>query len=107
MTGPGPTERPVPADSAPEQAAAAVQRVTESAGSPPEAPFGVEQKGMFGVTQGSDTSGFGGLLREPWSPPPAERPYGSYFDELVDSLRAAYPAFDQGVTMIVVDRGEL
>jgi NADH-quinone oxidoreductase subunit C len=68
---------------------------------------GEEQHGMFGVTQGGDTSGFGGLVREPWSPPAAERPYGSYFDELVDALMAAYPAFAEAVTKIVVDRGEL
>jgi NADH-quinone oxidoreductase subunit C len=67
----------------------------------------VEQHGMFGVTQGGDTSGFGGLVREPWSPPAAERPFGSYFDELVDALMAAYPAFGEAVTKIVVDRGEL
>jgi NADH-quinone oxidoreductase subunit C len=68
---------------------------------------GEEQHGMFGVTQGGDTSGFGGLVREPWSPPAAERPFGSYFDELVDALMAAYPAFGEAVTKIVVDRGEL
>ncbi len=66
-----------------------------------------EQHGMFGVTQGGDTTGFGGLVREPWSPPAAERPFGSYFDELVDALAATYPAFGQAVTKIVVDRGEL
>ncbi len=107
MTGPGPTGRPVPADAAPEQRASDIAPVTESAGSPADASFGVEHKGMFGVTQGSDTSGFGGLVREPWSPPHAEPPYGGYFDELVDALRAAYPRFDQGVTATVVDRGEL
>jgi NADH-quinone oxidoreductase subunit C len=68
---------------------------------------GPQQHGMFGVTQGGDTSGYGGLVREPWSPPRAERPYGGYFDELVDALQAAYPAFDQAVTKVVIDRGEL
>ena len=37
----------------------------------------------------------------------AERPYGSYFDELVDNLAIAYPASAQGITRVVVDRGEL
>jgi NADH-quinone oxidoreductase subunit C len=83
-----------------------VQPATESAGSSPHAPFG-EHRGMFGATQGGDTSGFGGLVREPWEPAAAQRPYGSYFDELVDALRAAYPNFERGVTTVAVDRGEL
>jgi NADH-quinone oxidoreductase subunit C len=100
----GPTERPVPDDAAPEQSAAEIQKSTVTAGSPPDSPFGVAHKGMFGATQGGDTSGFGGLVREPWTPPPATRPYGGYFDDLVDALEAAYP---NGVFKVVVDRGEL
>ena len=46
---------------------------------------------MFGVAGSGDTSGFGGLVREPWVPPAAERPYGGYFDEVVDALAEAYP----------------
>jgi NADH-quinone oxidoreductase subunit C len=90
-----------------DQRADQIQPVTAAAGSPPESPFGVPHKGMFGVTQGSDTSGYGGLAREPWDSPRAERPYGGYFDELVDALQAAYPKYDEAVTKIVVDRGEL
>jgi NADH-quinone oxidoreductase subunit C len=107
MTGPGPTERPVPDDTTPDQPAPLTQSATVSVGGPPEAPFGVEQRGMFGAPDSGDTTGFGGLVREPWSPPAAERPYGGYFDELVDALVAAYPQFDQAVRKIVVDRGEL
>jgi NADH-quinone oxidoreductase subunit C len=92
---------------APDQPAAEIQPITEAAGSPPDSPFGVPHKGMFGVTQGGDTSGYGGLERAAWDPPHAERPYGGYFDELVDALRAAYPKFDDAVSKIVVDRGEL
>jgi NADH-quinone oxidoreductase subunit C len=103
----GTGERPVPADSAPDQSAAHAQAVSVSAGSDPDAPFGQPRRGMFGVTAGGDTSGYGGLVREPWVAPAAERPYGSYFDELVDALRAAYRDFDQAVRKIVVDRGEL
>jgi NADH-quinone oxidoreductase subunit C len=62
---------------------------------------------MFGVSGTGDTSGFGGLLREPWTAPEAERPYGSYFDEVVDALREAYPQADDAIQKIVVDRGEL
>ncbi|HEY3712972.1 MAG TPA: NADH-quinone oxidoreductase subunit C [Jatrophihabitantaceae bacterium] len=63
--------------------------------------------GMFGVEGSGDTTGFGGLVREPWDPPPAQRPYGGYFDDLVDALAAAYPRFDEAVRKIVIDRGEL
>jgi NADH-quinone oxidoreductase subunit C len=62
---------------------------------------------MFGVSDSGDTSGFGGLVREPWSAPAATRPFGGYFDEVVDALAAAYPEFDAAVTKIVVDRDEL
>ena len=103
----GPTERPVPADAAPEQRAGEIQPKTEAAGSAPDTPFGTPQRGMFGITEGADTSGYGGLVREPWDPPNAERPYGGYFDELVDALRAAFRDFDKAVSKIVVDRGEL
>ena len=39
--------------------------------------------------------------------PAAERPYGGYFDEVVDNLIDAYAAASQAVTKVVVDRGEL
>jgi len=99
----GPTERPVPDDSAPEQGAAEIAKSTVGQGSSDTA-FGVERHGMFGVHGSGDTSGFGGLVREPWVAPVAERPYGGYFDDLVDDLEAAYP---DGVAKVVVDRGEL
>jgi NADH-quinone oxidoreductase subunit C len=72
-----------------------------------EATFGTGQRGSFGVAGTGDTSGFGGLVTEPWVAPAAERPYGGYFDALVDSLAAAYPEYDAAVTKTVVDRGEL
>ncbi len=97
-----PTDRPVPADSAPEQAAAHIEAVTVPVGGPVS-----DRGGLFGVAGSGDTSGFSGLVREPWTAPEAERPYGGYFDELVDSLRAAYPSYDLAVTKTVVDRGEL
>jgi NADH-quinone oxidoreductase subunit C len=107
----GPVDRPVPEDSAPDQSAADIQRATP----PPEStidrmtdsPYGTERRGMFGVAGSGDTTGFGGLVREPWVPPTAERPYGGYFDELVDALYAAYPDADAAVLKVVVDRGEL
>jgi NADH-quinone oxidoreductase subunit C len=69
--------------------------------------FGATQHGMFGVRDGGDTSGFGGLVREPFVAPQAERPYGSYFDEVVDFLAAASVTAADAIQKVVVDRGEL
>jgi len=66
-----------------------------------------KKMGMFGVEGSGDTSGYGGLVREPWDAPAAERPYGGYFDEIVDALAAAYPGLDDALTKVVVDRDEL
>jgi NADH-quinone oxidoreductase subunit C len=92
-------------DSAPDQRADEIEKSTVSQGSNDWA--GAERHGMFGVAGSGDTSGFGGLVREPWSPPAATRPYGSYFDEVVDALAAALPDFDAAVTRVIVDRDEL
>lgn len=66
----------------------------------PEAP--VARRGMFGAQDSGDTSGYGGLVvrRAPQLSTP--RPYGGYFDELVDAL-----GLDDAVERVVVDRGEL
>ena len=74
---------------------------------PAEAAPGVVERGSFGAHGPGDTSGFGGLVRRPWAAPPAERPYGEPFDDVADALEAAYPAFGDAVTKVVVDRGEL
>jgi NADH-quinone oxidoreductase subunit C len=73
----------------------------------PEDAFGTTQHGAFGVQGSGDTSGFGGLVREPFVAPPAERPYGSYFDEVVDFLGAASLTAADAIQKVVVDRGEL
>jgi NADH-quinone oxidoreductase subunit C len=66
---------------------------------------------MFGASLGGDTSGFGGLVRRPPADAGSPRPYGSWFDEAVDALQEALDAggtaFDDAVTRVVVDRGEL
>jgi NADH-quinone oxidoreductase subunit C len=74
---------------------------------PTEAVPGVIRRGSFGANGSGDTSGFGGLVRRPFGPAPAERPYGEPFDEVADALAAAYPGFDEAVGRVVVDRGEL
>jgi NADH-quinone oxidoreductase subunit C len=101
----GPTERPVPEDSAPEQRASDIAQVTVRPGESPDAPE--RSIGMFGVTGSGDTTGFGGLRRDVWVAPAAQRPYGGYFDELMDLLEAAYPDLASAVTKVVVDRDEL
>jgi NADH-quinone oxidoreductase subunit C len=107
----GPTDRPVPADSAPDQSAADMAKSTVDIGrtdnAPVDSPYGTERRGMFGVAGSGDTTGFGGLVREPWVAPTAERPYGGYFDEIVDGLHEAYPEAEQAIQKVVVDRGEL
>jgi NADH-quinone oxidoreductase subunit C len=62
----------------------------------------VASMGMFGVQDTPDTSGFG-LLRV-YQPPPLDspRPYGSYFDEIADTL-----GLSDAIERVVVDRGEL
>ena len=67
----------------------------------------MHKSGMFGVEGSGDTSGFGGLVKEPYVALAAQRPYGSYFDDVADALVAAYPKAAQGITKVVVDRGEL
>ena len=56
-----------------------------------------------------DTSGFGGLQLPGYVPAPAERPYGGYFDEVVDALDEALAerGVDGAVEQVVVDRGEI
>ncbi len=86
----------------------AAAREVEQAGSNADAgAFGTTQHGMFGVRDAGDTSGFGGLVRGPYVPVEAERPYGGYFDEVVDALQAAYKQYAAAVVKVVVDRGEL
>ncbi|MBV9823956.1 MAG: NADH-quinone oxidoreductase subunit C [Actinobacteria bacterium] len=62
---------------------------------------------MFGVSDSGDTSGFSRLQREPWVELPAERPYGGYFDEVMDAFADAYPAHAEAVEQVSMHRGEL
>ena len=67
--------------------------------------------GMFGVQGTGDTSGYGRLARPVPLPASSPRPYGSYFDEVVDALAAALSdtgvEFDDAVERVVVFRDEL
>nr|WP_206441139.1 NADH-quinone oxidoreductase subunit C [Streptomyces boncukensis] len=73
--------------------------------------------GMFGASNGGDTSGYGGLVRTVRLPGASERPYGgprgeaAWFDEVADELEGALE--EQGllpenaIERTVVDRDEL
>jgi len=71
---------------------------------PPSSP---SQRGIFGEQGSGDTSGFGGLVRRRPALAETPRPYGGYFDEVVDALDAAFPGFADAIERVVVDRGEL
>jgi len=62
---------------------------------------------MFGVGGTGDTSGFGGLVRRRTTVLDTPRPYGGYFDDVVDGLEEAFAGFHDAVEKVVVDRGEL
>ena len=65
------------------------------------------ETGAFGVVGTGDTSGYGGLVRKSNNALTAQRPFGGYFDEMVDELERAYPEFNDDIEQIVVYRGEL
>ena len=44
------------------------------------------RRGMFGPKGTGDTSGYGRLVRDVAMPGSSPRPYGGYFDEVVDTL---------------------
>jgi NADH-quinone oxidoreductase subunit C len=87
----------------------------EPQGANPAAPVepvvsGRARKGMFGVTGSGDTSGYGGVRLPAYSPAPAERPYGGWFDEFADEFLAALadnnvPA--SAILQTTVHRGEI
>ena len=87
-----------------------MSEMSEGSATAPDANQGTPaepQKGMFGVHGSGDTSGFGGLVRHREDPHSTPRPYGGYFDEVSDALEEAYPAFNDAIYRVVVDRGEL
>ncbi|WP_033291111.1 NADH-quinone oxidoreductase subunit C [Amycolatopsis jejuensis] len=84
----------------------------EPQGARPAEPVvaGSERKGMFGVRGSGDTSGYGGLRLPAYSPPPAERPYGGWFDEFADEFLAALADNKippSAILQTTVDRGEI
>jgi NADH-quinone oxidoreductase subunit C len=69
------------------------------------------RRGMFGVSGTGDTSGYGRLVRQVTVTGGSPRPYGGYFDEVVDllaeSLKANDVEFADAIEKVVVYRDEL
>jgi NADH-quinone oxidoreductase subunit C len=67
------------------------------------------RRGMFGPKGTGDTSGYGRLVREVALPGSSPRPYGGYFDEVVDTLATVLgdDAFEAAVERVVVYRDQL
>ena len=69
------------------------------------------RKGMFGVSGSGDTSGFGNLVRPTAIAREASRPFGGYFDDVVDLLTEVLgeqgEQASEAIERVVVDRGEL
>jgi NADH-quinone oxidoreductase subunit C len=67
------------------------------------------RRGSFGVEGSGDTSGYGRLIREVVLPGSSPRPYGGYFDDVVDGLITVLgeDAFSAAVERVVVFRDEL
>ncbi|MDT5081318.1 MAG: NADH-quinone oxidoreductase subunit, partial [Mycobacterium sp.] len=67
------------------------------------------RRGMFGVSGSGDTSGYGRLVREVVLPDSSPRPYGLYFDDVVDALIGTLgaQAYTVAVERVVVFRDEL
>lgn len=71
--------------------------------------IGVRRGGMFGINGSGDTSGYGRLVREVALPGSTPRPYGGYFDDVVDRLAEALGdhAFGAAIERVVVFRNQL
>ena len=65
------------------------------------------RRGMFGAHDGGDTSGYGGLVRRVELPGATPRPYGGWFDAVVDQLERTVTSYDQAVEKVVVYRDEM
>ena len=67
------------------------------------------RRGMFGATGSGDTSGYGRLIRPVALPGSTPRPYGGYFDDVVDALGAALgdDVTAEAIERVVVYRDEL
>ena len=99
--------------------------VNDQASDQPESPHaGLEQvdaspapasevigvrRGMFGVSDAGDTSGYGGLVTPTVMPQASEGPFGGWLDDVANALRAAVDeaSLGEAIEKIVVHRGEI
>ncbi len=67
------------------------------------------RRGMFGVSDAGDTSGYGNFVAPILRPGSSERPFGGWFDEVADALesRLGEGGLDRAVERVVVHRGEI
>jgi len=67
------------------------------------------REGMFGVQGSGDTSGYGRLRRPVVMPGASDRPYGGWFDDIVDRLESVLTEQGVGAALesVVVHRGEI
>ena len=69
------------------------------------------REGLFGAGTDSSTSGFSGLVSDSFLPGEASRPYGSWFDQVVDVLEELIVADGLAVADVIekvtIDRGQL
>ncbi|WP_078353902.1 NADH-quinone oxidoreductase subunit C [Mycobacteroides chelonae] len=68
--------------------------------------------GLFGVRGSGDTSGYGGLVQSISLPTSSNRPYGGYFDHVVDRLESVlaeqeHLTYEDAVESVVVYRDQL
>ncbi len=67
------------------------------------------RRGMFGVSGTGDTSGYGRLVPTSTLPGSSPRPYGGYFDEVIDRLIEVLgvESFESAIERVVVYRDQL
>ncbi|MEU5257546.1 NADH-quinone oxidoreductase subunit C [Amycolatopsis sp. NPDC021455] len=104
------TENPQPGEEQSSAERAETGLTAKGPGSAEAVVTGRERQGMFGVHGTGDTSGYGGVRLPAYSPAPAERPYGGWFDQFADEFYAALaerkiPA--EAILQTTVDRGEI
>ncbi|WP_103351843.1 NADH-quinone oxidoreductase subunit C [Amycolatopsis sp. CA-128772] len=104
------TENPQPGEEQSSAERAETGLTAKGPGSAEAVVTGRERQGMFGVQGSGDTSGYGGVRLPAYSPAPAERPYGGWFDQFADEFYAALaerkiPA--EAILQTTVDRGEI
>jgi NADH-quinone oxidoreductase subunit C len=65
--------------------------------------------GMFGIEGSGDTSGYGRLVQPVALPGSTPRPYGGYFDDVIDRLGEilGVEAFEAAVERVVIHRDQL